>query len=44
MAWWNPMTWFDDGRRAAGFTITVAGSVLHHRPACPAKPRGQHVN
>ena len=23
---------------AAGFTITVAGSVPHHRPACPAKP------
>jgi len=24
--------------RAAGFTITSAGSVLHHRPACPANP------
>ena len=22
---------------AAGFTITVAGSVLHHRPACSGK-------
>jgi len=22
----------------ANFTITVAGSALHHCPACPAKP------